>query len=279
MTSDRTDQDGLDAWDRTRLSLHADVDTICDAWPHAAADLDAVGWKSRPTRLPGAAVGDGTTDTPTGLGGHEGGGGGGELTSVEAAAEVLLTRASPAVAFIAEVGDVVSDLTRESRHPNGNAWTAVNSRGPMHVAVDALMRELPRGRTWPAGPLDMVRRVERLASAAARWWPRPPKKGDVVGGVTVGERGNRAQVCALCELPVVSGRDGNGRPLMRQDADGSAFHADCYYARKLTPLRAGRRKSCAIDGCEKPAHAKELCQSHYSRWIRTGVLGGSVGVT
>lgn len=275
---DHPDPDaGLGSWERTQRSLHRDIDIICAAWREALLDLGAIGFKSR-TRLAGASVGDGSSDSPTG-GGYESGGGGGELTCVEAAAESLLVRQSPATAFIAEVGDVVIDLTCESSHPSGNAWTWSNAAPSMHQGVDRLMAELPPGRRWPDGPLEMVWRVERLASKGAHWWPTQPlRKGEVVAGVTVGERGNLSEMCALCELPVVSGRDENGQPLLKQDADGTSFHADCFYARKLIPLRAGRRPECSVEGCGRPVHARGWCHAHYNRWRQTGVIGGQVGV-
>lgn len=33
------------------------------------------------------------------------------------------------------------------------------------------------------------------------------------------------------------------------------------------------RKDCSVNGCSKPARARELCATHYGRWRRTGNAG------
>jgi hypothetical protein len=253
--------EGYGPWLRAQQALHRNIDTICDAWPHALNDVDAIGYGTGRTY-------DGTSR------------GGSELTGVEAAAEQLLERGSPAVAFIAELADVVVDLTRQSSHPDGHPWTPSNARRPLHDAVDELMGELPPERHWPAGPRGLLRRVERLASSAELWWPHQPlRKGQVVDGVTVGERGNQAELCHLCQIPVVSGRDSYGNPILKRDAHGNPYHSvPCYF--QMWRSRGGNRKAdpCTVDGCDRPQHAKNLCQAHYSRFHRTGVIGGQVGI-
>lgn len=230
-TEARQVDDDLPSWERTRNSLLRSVDHILAAWPCALNDI--------------AAIGYGTGRS------YDGSGGGGGLrveilpasgdqpavyeiipaTGVELAA----LRPSRGAGWIAQLGDLIIDLCRSSHHPSGVPWTPTNARDPMRREVEALMLELPAGKHWPAGPAELVKRIEILASTGDHWWPRqPPKKGSVVAGVTIGERANTVETCGLCQQPVTGTRSD---PIRR--IDGNPFHkSPCWYT--VTSDRQGR---------------------------------------
>lgn len=255
--------DGLPVWERNKASLHRDIDAICRVWPHALTDYQAIGFRSHPYDSAGGQSGFVVKDEY----------GNDEFVPATGVEMAALGSPSPAVAWLAEMGDLVIDLLLVSRAPDGSPWTAVNAREPMHEEVDHLIDQLQPGKTWPEGEMDLILRIERLANKGRRWWPTQPRKGETIHGVTVGERGNQAEECALCGLPVVSGRDDNGNPLLKRDAAGRFFHASCYY-----DYWRENTGTCQIEGCDRPSHARGWCQGHYSRWRRTGVIGGNVGV-
>lgn len=177
--------DDTDTWQRTRNALHRNTTAILTTWQHAQVDLDAIGFPTSTLR--------------------DGPGGGSELTTVEAAADQL-TR-NRAVAWIAELADLIIDLCRSSHAPDGTPWNPTNTRQPLHQAAEDLAHELPKGRHWPAGPLELVQRIDRLAATGKHWWPTRPTRGTVVAGVTIGARGNTIETCGLCNKPVTGGHN------------------------------------------------------------------------
>jgi hypothetical protein len=82
---------------------------------------------------------------------------------------------------------------------------------PLEIVVSAW-------RKWPRNPA-VIMRLYRLADGASAHWPMPPHKGQRIGTVTYGERGNSADICKGCGK-VIGG--GAHDPLRHLDDD--AFH-------------------------------------------------------
>jgi hypothetical protein len=84
---------------------------------------------------------------------------------------------------------------------------------------------------WLAELTEAVTALKRVVRLGLFHWPHPLTAGTVVldGGeeVTVGQRGNTVAVCAWCGDPAPSGRDANGKTLVRRIGD-HAVHATCY---------------------------------------------------
>lgn len=194
------DEEDVPQRERIRSCAHRDVQRVCAAWEPALLDARARGFGS----------GRSYDGAPRG---------GGELTAVEAAA----IRPDFATAWIAELGDVLVEFLC----PDVGVYSMQTRIAVFHDQVDELM-DSANHRVWNHATL----RLRRLAASADAHWPERPQKGQVVGGVTVGERGNVSQVCVECGDPVVSGRDEHGQPLLRSDKDGNAFHGagpGCYW--------------------------------------------------
>lgn len=173
----------------TRDALRSDVEHICQAWPHVLLDVEAIGF-------PRAVGAD-----------RERGHGDAEFTTTEAAGVALAENpsgvAARAVAWLAELGDVVIDLCRRDHAPDGRPWDHDNALGPMRQAVDELVAELEgeRKRRYRDGPLGLAQRINRLANKGAEWWAAPAKPKAAPVGVREGQ-----EVCGLCELPITPGR-------------------------------------------------------------------------
>lgn len=201
MTADPDDH--LTPFERLRRAAHRDVDRICDTWPHAVVDAHARGFPSA-VMQPGQR-------------------GSAELTSVEAAA----CQPDFAAGWLAELGDVIVLFGMESTD-SGRPWTGETIRWVWHTAVEMLLE------VWPDHANRTTQRLHYLAESARTHWPEPPRRGEKISGVSVGERGNDVETCGLCQNPVMGGR---GDPIRR--IDGEAFHkSPCWYA--VTSDRAGR---------------------------------------
>jgi hypothetical protein len=180
----------LSSRERTRRSLHRSVDRIIVAWPHALVDASARGY-SRPSDQ-------------------------GRTCDVSDPTGNSACRPDRAVVWLVELRAVVVKLTDVDPSGWGEDWTDDVIRGliamVLHRRVERLQDEF-----W-------IVRVIGLANRAAMFWPTPPAKGDVVKGVTVGQRGNSVEMCGLCGEPAPGGRNDDGQLLVRR-LDGVAFHA------------------------------------------------------
>jgi hypothetical protein len=185
-----TPDDHLSPQQHTRQALHRAIDRVCDSWPHALCDAEARGYTS---------AGYGNTR------------GTAELTSVEAAA----SRPCRAVAWIAELGDILIALDLIQGEQSLQRMTATAVRQKLHYRADKVHWQHPA-----------ITRIIGLANKAALWWPtQPPTRGTRVGTVTVGERGNQVEQCGLCGDTVAGG---HGDPIRR--IDGQAFHGkSCWF--------------------------------------------------
>jgi hypothetical protein len=197
------DEDDLSSVERIRLCAHRDVERVCSAWEPALRDAEARGFGS----------GRSFDGCP---------GGQSELTSVEAAA----SRPDFATAWLAELGDVLHDMGIPARRDRFHGWTAETCGPWMHRRVDKMCQTFNReaNRT--------LLRLHRLAAAAHAYWPPPLHKGQRVGNVVVGERGNTVETCALCGEPAPSGRDPETGITLIKTLDGQVFHNTnpaCYY--------------------------------------------------
>lgn len=206
-----TDPDAhLTQRERTRQALTRAVDRIVQAWPHALADAGARGF---------------------GVGrGYDSLGGAGELTSVEAAADVPCR----AVAWLAELADVLAHVTGDANWPWFTARVGDTPAGIIGLAGTLMRQRVPQlvDEAW-------IARIITLGNKGALWWPTLAS-GDVVKGVTVGQRSNTVQNCALCGDPVLGGA---GDPLRRIDDD--VFHkSPCWYAASMSRGRHPRQE-CA----------------------------------
>ena len=77
---------------------------------------------------------------------------------------------------------------------------------------------------WPVNFGSLVLRFYGLSDQAKKQWPPTPRKGEVVDGVKVGDRGNSVEMCAECGKPIgATAAD----PLAR--IDGKPLHRKpCY---------------------------------------------------
>lgn len=73
---------------------------------------------------------------------------------------------------------------------------------------------------WIAKTLQTQKDLYHQADMALKHWPAPPGKGANVNGTTIGDRNNTTELCALCQIPVLGGRDD---PIRR--IDGQPYHA------------------------------------------------------
>jgi hypothetical protein len=205
-----------------RTAMHNAIDRVCTAWSHAALDISSIGF-------------------PVGRGFDAGTGGGpsvrvetaharGALPAVyervPATGVEIAAFANPdigyAVGWVAELHDITLAVLTAA-WPLEHVvieWQPEPVSVRLHAAVDTL------AATWAAdrpGHPRVREDLYRLADAAARHWPEPPKKGTQMGGVTVGERTSTVENCGLCRTPVDGGRNDAGQLLLRR-IDGVSFH-------------------------------------------------------
>lgn len=184
--------------------MHKAVDVICDAWPEAQEDDTSVlrGHGYDAQRQPVGDHGD-----PTGNA---------AIRPNKASAWIIELRQLAYMYLDAPLPHTPSQLRRQ--------WHRV-------------LNEHQTG--WSP---QAVARLYNLANNALAWWPHDKvKPGQVVNGVTVGERGNDVEVCGLCKQPAPSGRDDNGQALLRR-INGQAFHAagkGCYWKVWRDRLKTG----------------------------------------
>lgn len=188
------------SWELTRRALHTAVDWVCYAWPKALNDAAAVGYA-------------GSVRPPDGRGG-------GILDYPDPTGSTAML-AGRAAGWLAELGDLVVRLLASPGEAVSQARAARTPRSAstLHAAVEKLCHDRPPDRE------KVARSVIDLGNRAHAWWPPPPKSGQLVEGVTVGQRGNLVETCALCQDPVAGGHQD---PIRR--IDGAPFHAkSCFY--------------------------------------------------
>jgi hypothetical protein len=183
-----------------RQAMHRAVDEIFRVWPHALVDADARGFPS--------GAGDGTGRSS--IGDHS-----------DPTGRIAM-HPGKAVAWLAELHDTLHPF-RVGSEPVEHT---PRCQRMVHQVVETYANE------WPAHSKSRER-LYRLADAGSRWWPRPPKKGELVDGVTVGQRSNEIGQCALCGEPVVPGRGSQGRRWIQDPKTGERreFHrSPCWYS-------------------------------------------------
>lgn len=199
--------DGLNQHERTRRYLHRVIDRICNAWPKALNDADARGL----TSAHGGRHGSDPAD-PTGN---------------------AVCRTSLATGWLAELADAfIGAPDRLGLFPAAElplpAWKPEPARQLAHTAIervfdswtlDDLIDFDPRSSNYRCDVFGL----ERLANAAARYWPPPAVKGDVVAGTMVGDD-EIPPDCGFCHGPVLGGRTESGQLRRRFDKDGVAYH-------------------------------------------------------
>lgn len=218
--------------DDQRVTMGRAVDVICDAWPKALEDRQAVGFPAG-----------------RGLGGTGGGQSGIRLrreddegweTIPATGVEIAAITGTAAVDWL----DLAHDTVRLILHaawPDRTGWAVdwqpEQLRPVLHRAVARL--------DYRIHDVELTR-LHQLANRARHLWPPPPKKGAREGGVTVGERGNDIETCAGCAQPVLGGR---ADPLKR--IDGDPFHVKnpqgtwCYHQALRSRGRLGSQKAAS----------------------------------
>lgn len=197
-----------------RQALRRAVTEIMRCWPEALADTAVDGLRARAYDTGG--VGQSAGELVKDDGDPDDRGERIRFTPVEQ----LALNPSVGVAWLAELGDIVIRLDCPGVfRPDGVSHTL------LVAASDALAAMFPSEQ-------PLRDRVYRLADNGAQWWPRPPKKGEKVGNVTVGERTNDSGVCALCHQPTHSGNGTTGRRWVQDPKSGERmeFHkSPCWY--------------------------------------------------
>lgn len=114
---------------------------------------------------------------------------------------------------------------RDERHAIGYPTTTLGAgRGQGELtSVEAASLRPDWATDWLHEAREAQNQLVRVANMARRHWPRPPTKGAIIDGVTIGERGVGDDNCGLCGLPAPTGTDEHGQPLVRR-IDGQAFH-------------------------------------------------------
>ena len=176
--------------EHTRKALHSAVATILRVWPRAVIDTQRSIVLAQSGR-------SGDTGMPGGVGGHS------DPTASMVASAV--DAAAPAVAWIAELGDVLGSLGLHGVNTPNQAMTG------LYRAADTL-----------CGDPDslIVRRIFRLADRGAQQWPPPVRKSNA----PLTGAASDAEECGLCGILVQSGRNEAGNLLLRR-IDGQAYHA------------------------------------------------------
>lgn len=230
-------------WHKKAL-LHA-VDIVCDTWPRAISDLEAIGF-------------------PRGRSFDAAPGGGGSIVVADengqpdrvpaTGVEIVALNAHAAVGWVAELHDVTVRLL-QAANPAAGVWPVPPTPAGLSTVLRGAVGHICA--TWqlddiidadPDSPNHRrdVFGLYRLADNGRRNWPPPPKKGDRAGEVTVGERGNQVETCAGCGDPIGGGR---ADPLKRIDDD--PFHVKnaagywCYHAALRSRGRLGAKKTGA----------------------------------
>lgn len=213
MSADVDPDFGLTAYQRTRQALHRSLNVIVERWPDALEDANSRGYPA------------GVGYNPTGVHGNT------ENTIVETCA----LQPSHAVGWLAELADIV-DLLRHHVFTDGGKLPRILTPGQLtlygHVGIDNYLA------TWPSDAEKNINRIINLANKALAWWPPPPKPGQTANGITVGQRGNTVENCALCDEPAPSGRHpATGKTLNVTDKDGRTLHRHCWYTLRATPIK------------------------------------------
>jgi hypothetical protein len=215
----------------TMTPFHTEVTSsfhLCiQAWPVIHTECDA------------AAFGPGRNDSNSPTAGTE------SDPTARAAEAGIAARCAGAYAWMGEWGDWLLALRLWDR-TNGPhigrtiQWTPEAVTEWAQPAVNRLASQVDHTGGWQARQtveLVLCGRLVRLSNRASGYARRTPRKGETLGGITVGERTNLVERCAECDNPVFGTSED---PIRR--IDGQPMHAkSCYY-------RAWRRRQTAQQG-------------------------------
>jgi hypothetical protein len=90
-------------------------------------------------------------------------------------------------------------------------------------------------KEWPHWTEAALSGLVRLANVAAKEWPPTPRRGDVIDGVTVGERSETGDTCSSCGRYIA----GSAADPVRR-IDGAPYHkSPCWETVRKRRRRAG----------------------------------------
>ncbi len=203
--------------DFIRTAVKRDLRLICSAWSVALGESESISF---------GTAGDGGGGAPSDEA---------EMTFRSRNAENWIAEVKPTLALLLKLAD--------GSVPGERTWTGPFDPpklvGSFCAAADDLVD------VWPMRIDRVWRKLSRLASIAAKHWPATPKKGQVVDGVKIGDRGNFTEMCTECGSSI----GGNAAdPVAR--IDGKPYHRKpCY---NTVFVRTKRRAARTTTG-ESPA--------------------------
>lgn len=192
-----------------RKALDKAVTTCLRAWPFARLDTEALGF---PSSGGDSTVGRGTcTD-------------GGPTARL---GTLWAERPDPSVRWLVDLFDVIDGFA------GGASWvgyTEVRIGVRWHVWADDYANRFPAGRRARREWMVLADKLYALADSGRAHWLDVLVSGRVVGGVTVGERGNSSTLCDLCGEPIA----GSHADPVRKVPDGQGGHKNlhrspCWY--------------------------------------------------
>lgn len=226
--------DDLTPLERIRRTAHRDIERVCDTWPHALQDALARGYGTGRT-YDGVSAGGPRLVTCTSCGGVgcedcAGDGYFGRRSEIPDPTGAAACKPDFATAWIAELADIIEQLAYQPAEVR--EWdNPEKARKFMHGQIERIHHSAGRQHLIPVADYNRITlRLHRLAEQAWYYWPDPPRQGQQVCGVTVGQRGNTVDNCELCNEPAPGGRDINtGKTLNVTDKDGRTLHRQCWY--------------------------------------------------
>lgn len=197
-----------------------------------ALDLCLRAWPVVHTECDAAVFGPGRAGGGSG-GGHE------SDPTCSAATTGTVDRTKGPAAWMAEWGDWLLDLHRlqASAGPRVLSWspTAVSVWAwPTLRPVVAQVEQAGTARSRRDAGAVLLARLGRLADRASLYAPRAPSRGQMVGGVTVGERTNTTERCVECGDPILCTAEDpvkrlDGQPLHLRARPGVDSRSACYW--------------------------------------------------
>lgn len=184
--------------DFIKTAVRKDIQLICQAWPKAVEESLTATYG----RQDGSS-GSGEVDESR------------EMTFRSQNAEAWVADVKPTLALVLRLADA-------GKVPGERQWTGSFDPpklvGTFCAAADDIVD------LWPVRVDRLWKRLSRLASIAAKHWPETPRKGEVIDGVKVLDKGNFTEMCTECEGSI----GGNATdPLAR--IDGKPYHRKpCY---------------------------------------------------